>query len=351
MEIQGRASVSVGNKRKESFFGRIHTSILPTSDLTECDRHTLIGNESDHQLSEQSRKQRALGIIGGTGLYELEGFKNVQWIQVDSAFGKPSDELLIGELDGQRLVFLPRHGRGHRLSPTHVNYRANIEAMKRVGVTRIISFSAVGSLTEHLRPGDFVVVDQYIDRTFAREKSFFGAGMAAHVSMADPVCPQLGEVLERAAASNDMSVTRGGTYLVMEGPQFSTRAESELYRTWGCDVIGMTNMPEAKLAREAEICYATVAMVTDYDCWHPHHEDVSAKSVLEVLHDNAGLARSLVNAAATGVTKLAAECPAGCHRALEHAIATAPDARDPAVIKRLSVVAGRVLANEGWASV
>ena len=226
-------------------------------------------------------------------LCELEGFRNAQWVQVDSAFGPPSDELLIGELDGQRLVFLPRHGRGHRLSPTHVNYRANIEAMKRVGVTRIISFSAVGSLTEHLRPGDFVIVDQYIDRTFAREKSFFGAGMAAHVSMADPVCRQLGDVLELAAGRCDMSVTRGGTYLVMEGPQFSTRAESELYRTWGCDVIGMTNMPEAKLAREAEICYATVAMVTDYDCWHPEHEDVSAKNVLEVLHDNAGLARSL----------------------------------------------------------
>ena len=301
-------------------------------------------------LCEQTPNKRALGIIGGTGLYALEGFRNAQWVQVDSAFGPPSDELLIGELDGQRLVFLPRHGRGHRLSPTHVNYRANIEAMKRVGVTRIISFSAVGSLTEHLRPGDFVIVDQYIDRTFAREKSFFGAGMAAHVSMADPVCRQLGDVIELAAGRCDMSVTRGGTYLVMEGPQFSTRAESELYRTWGCDVIGMTNMPEAKLAREAEICYATVAMVTDYDCWHPEHEDVSAKNVLEVLQDNAGLARSLVNAAATGVSKLAPECPAGCHRALEHAIATAPDARDPGVVNRLSVVAGRVLGNEGWAS-
>ena len=281
----------------------------------------------------------------------LEGFQNAQWVRIDSAFGPPSDELLIGELDGQRLVFLPRHGRGHRIPPTQVNYRANIEVMKRAGVSRIISFSAVGSLKEHLRPGDFVIVDQYIDRTFAREKSFFGAGMAAHVSMADPVCRQLGDILEAAAGQSSVSITRGGTYLVMEGPQFSTRAESELYRTWDCDVIGMTNMPEAKLAREAEICYATVAMVTDYDCWHPAHEDVSAKSVLEVLRDNAGLARSLATAAAAGVNKLDSECPDRCHRALEHAIATAPDARDPAVVRRLSVVAGRVLGNEGWATI
>ena len=301
-------------------------------------------------MNQRQTDTEALGIIGGTGLYELEGFRNAQWVQVDSAFGSPSDELLIGEFEGQRLVFLPRHGRGHRLSPTQVNYRANVEAMKRVGVSRIISFSAVGSLKESLRPGDFVIVDQYIDRTFAREKSFFGAGLAAHVSMADPVCPQLGDVLEHAAKRCKLSVTRGGTYIVMEGPQFSTRAESELYRTWGCDVIGMTNMPEAKLAREAEICYATVAMVTDYDCWHAEHENVSAKSVLEVLQDNADFARSLVNAAATGVGELAAECPSGCHRALEHAIATAPNARDPGVVNRLSVVAGRVLANEGWAT-
>ena len=301
-------------------------------------------------MNQRQTDTEALGIIGGTGLYELEGFRNAQWVQVDSAFGSPSDELLIGEFEGQRLVFLPRHGRGHRLSPTQVNYRANVEAMKRVGVSRIISFSAVGSLKESLRPGDFVIVDQYIDRTFAREKSFFGAGLAAHVSMADPVCPQLGDVLEHAAKRCKLSVTRGGTYIVMEGPQFSTRAESELYRTWGCDVIGMTNMPEAKLAREAEICYATVAMVTDFDCWHADHENVSAKSVLEVLHDNADFARSLVNAAATDVGELAAECPSGCHRALEHAIATAPNARDPGVVNRLSVVAGRVLANQGWAT-
>ena len=302
-------------------------------------------------LTEQSPTNNALGIIGGTGLYELEGFQNAQWVQVDSAFGTPSDELLIGELSGQRLVFLPRHGRGHRIPPTQVNYRANIEAMKRAGVARIISFSAVGSLKEKLRPGDFVIVDQYIDRTFAREKSFFGAGLAAHVSMADPVCQQLGDVLEAAAGQRDLSIVRGGTYLVMEGPQFSTRAESELYRSWDCDVIGMTNMPEAKRAREAEMCYATVAMVTDYDCWHPVHEDVSAKNVLEVLRDNAGQARSLVTAAAAGVSNLTTECAAGCNRALEHAIATAPAARDPAVVRRLSTVAGRVLENEGWATV
>ena len=302
-------------------------------------------------LTEQSPTNNALGIIGGTGLYELEGFQNAQWVQVDSAFGTPSDELLIGELNGQRLVFLPRHARGHRIPPTQVNYRANIEAMKRAGVARIISFSAVGSLKEKLRPGDFVVVDQYIDRTFAREKSYFGAGLAAHVSMADPVCRQLGDVLEAAAGQRDLSIVRGGTYLVMEGPQFSTRAESELYRTWDCDVIGMTNMPEAKLAREAEMCYATVAMVTDYDCWHPVHEDVSAKNVLEVLRENAGQARSLVTAAAAGVSNLTTECAAGCNQALEHAIATAPEARDPAVVRRLSTVAGRVLENEGWATV
>ena len=302
-------------------------------------------------LTEQSPNQNALGIIGGTGLYELDGFRNPQWVRVDSAFGDPSDELLIGELGGQRLVFLPRHGRGHRIPPTQVNYRANIEAMKRAGVARIISFSAVGSLKEHLRPGDFVIVDQYIDRTFAREKSFFGIGLAAHVSMADPVCRQLGDVLEAAAGQRNMSIVRGGAYLVMEGPQFSTRAESELYRTWDCDVIGMTNMPEAKLAREAEICYATVAMVTDYDCWHPVHENVSAKSVLEVLRDNAGHARSLVSAAAAGVSNLTTECADRCNRALEHAIATAPDARDPALVRRLSTVAGRVLANEGWTTV
>ena len=302
-------------------------------------------------LTEQFPKNNALGIIGGTGLYELEGFQNAQWVRVDSAFGTPSDELLIGELNGQRLVFLPRHGRGHRIPPTQVNYRANIEAMKRAGVARIISFSAVGSLKEKLRPGDFVIVDQYIDRTFAREKSFFGAGLAAHVSMADPVCRQLGDILEAAAGQRDLSIVRGGTYLVMEGPQFSTRAESELYRSWDCDVIGMTNMPEAKLAREAEMCYATVAMVTDYDCWHPVHEDVSAKNVLEVLRDNAGQARSLVTAAAAGVSDLTTECAAGCNQALEHAIATAPEARDPAVVRRLSTVAGRVLENEGWATV
>lgn len=295
-------------------------------------------------LSDQSPKQRALGIIGGTGLYELDGFQNAQWVQVDTAFGQPSDELLVGELDGQRLVFLPRHGRGHRIPPTQVNYRANIEAMKRAGVSRIISFSAVGSLKERLRPGDFVIVDQYIDRTFAREKSFFGAGMAAHVSMADPVCRQLGDALEAAAGQCDLSIFRGGTYLVMEGPQFSTRAESELYRTWDCDVIGMTNMPEAKLAREAELCYATVAMVTDYDCWHPDHDAVSVENVIGVLLANADKGRALVKDAAQRLAGRTGACAEGCHTALEHAIITAPDARDPAMAARLDAVAGRVLS-------
>jgi len=298
-------------------------------------------------LRDELRKP-AVGIIGGTGLYQLEGFEDAQWVAVRSAFGEPSDELLIGELDGQRLVFLPRHRRGHRLSPTHINYRANIDAMKRAGVTRILSFSAVGSLREELEPGTFVIVDQYVDRTFAREKSFFGPGFVAHVSMADPVCGTMGGAIEAAGRDAGIRISRGGTYMVMEGPQFSTRAESELYRSWGCDVIGMTNMPEAKLAREAEICYSTVAMVTDYDCWRPGHDAVSTKSVLEVLQDNAGHARSLVRAVAPRIAKLAAPCESGCNRALEHAVATAPEARDTAMVKKLDAVAGRVLGRGGW---
>ena len=210
-----------------------------------------------------------LGVIGGSGVYNVDGVRNTRWIRAKSSFGKPTDEILVGELAGQEIAFLPRHGRGHRVPPGGINFRANIDALKRLGVTDIVSVSAVGSLREHLAPGMFVIVDQFIDRTFAREKSFFGEGLVAHVSMARPVCRRLGEHLDAAARAARINVARGGTYLVIEGPQFSTLAESELYRTWNCDVIGMTNMPEAKLAREAEICYATVAMVTDYDCWHP----------------------------------------------------------------------------------
>ncbi len=215
-----------------------------------------------------------LGIIGGSGVYNIDGLENTRWVKAESPFGEASDEVLIGELpignsERQSIAFLPRHGRGHRIPPSAINFHANIDALKRLGVTDIVSVSAVGSLREDLAPGTFVIVDQFIDRTFAREKSFFGSGLVAHVSMARPVCGRLGDHLHAAAQQTGIPVVRGGTYLVMEGPQFSSLAESEMYRSWGCDVIGMTNMPEAKLAREAEICYATVAMVTDYDCWHP----------------------------------------------------------------------------------
>ncbi len=284
-----------------------------------------------------------IGIIGGSGLYDIAGLENKRWRRVETPWGDPSDELLFGELGGVRCVFLPRHGRGHRLSPSHLNYRANIDALKRSGVTDVLSLSAVGSLKEELPPGHFVIVDQFIDRSFAREKSFFGAGCVAHVSVADPVCPRIGDMAEAAAQEIGVPVTRGGTYLVMEGPQFSTRAESHLYRSWGCSVIGMTNMPEAKLAREAELCYATVAMVTDFDCWHVGHEAVTVDAVVQVMQDNADAARRLVSAVIPRLGAPRGACPAGCDRALEHAIVTAPDQRDPALLARLDAVAGRVL--------
>ena len=285
-----------------------------------------------------------IGIIGGSGLYDIAGLENKEWRGVASPWGEPSDELLFGELDGVRCVFLPRHGRGHRLSPTHLNYRANIDVLKRSGVTDVLSLSAVGSLKEELPPGHFVIVDQFIDRSFAREKSFFGDGCVAHVSVADPVCPRIGDAAEAAARSLGLPVTRGGTYLVMEGPQFSTRAESELYRSWGCSVIGMTNMPEAKLAREAELCYATVAMVTDFDCWHDGHDAVTVDAVIQVMQANAEAARRLVRAVVPMLGAPRGPCPAGCDRALQYAIVTAPDQRDPALIARPDAVAGRVLA-------
>ena len=281
-----------------------------------------------------------IGIIGGSGVYDIDGLQEAAWVEVDSPFGKPSDALLQGTLDGQRLVFLPRHGRGHRVPPSRLNFRANIDAMKRLGVTEIISVSAAGSLREDLAPGTFVVVDQFLDRTFAREKSFFDEGLVAHVSMADPVCRRLGDCLESAAGA---AVVRGGTYLVMEGPQFSTRAESELYRSWGCDVIGMTNMPEAKLAREAEMCYATVAMVTDYDCWYPEEEAVTVDAVIKVLMENAEKARDLVRRVVPLLAGRNETCPAGCHRALDNALITAPERRDPTLAGKLDAVAGRVL--------
>ena len=284
-----------------------------------------------------------LGIIGGSGIYDVEGLTDVRWEAVETPFGNPSDELMFGTLDGFPIVFLPRHGRGHRVPPSELNFRANIYAMKQAGVTEIVSLSAVGSLREDLAPGSFVIVDQFIDRTFARVKSFFESGLVAHVSMADPVCARLGDHIEAAANGLDIDISRGGTYLVMEGPQFSTRAESELYRSWGCSVIGMTNMPEAKLAREAELCYATVAMVTDFDCWHEDHDDVTVDRIIEVLMGNAEKARSLVRALAPRLAGRGDLCARNCQTSLDNALITAPDARDPAVIDRLSTIAGRVL--------
>ena len=286
---------------------------------------------------------RVIGVIGGSGLYRIEGLADVEWRRVESPFGRTSDEFCFGKLDGQPVVFLPRHGRGHALPPTAINFRANIDALKRCGVTDIVSLSAVGSLREDLAPGDFVVIDQFVDRTFAREKSFFGRGCVAHVSMAHPVCGRIGDAVMAAAPSAGIGAKRGGTYLVMEGPQFSTLAESELYRSWNCDVIGMTNMPEAKLAREAEICYATVAMVTDYDCWHPGHEAVTVEMILAVLNANAERARELVREVVPLLSKQAGPCRHGCDHALENALITAPEARDPALLARLDAVAGRVL--------
>ena len=284
-----------------------------------------------------------LGIVGGSGFYNLPGMENARWERVDSPFGKPSDEILFAEIDGLPLRFLPRHGRGHKVPPSAINYRANIDALKRAGVTDLVSVSACGSLKEDYAPGHFVLVDQFIDRTFAREKSFFGAGLVAHVSVADPVSPLLVDALEAAAKAERIAHSRGGTYLVMEGPQFSTRAESNLYRSWGCDVIGMTNMPEAKLAREAEICYATVAMVTDYDCWHDDHAAVDVASIIAVMIANTEKAQRLVTRLAKDFPRVHPACPIGSDRALDVALITAPEARDAALLARLDAVAGRVL--------
>ena len=287
-----------------------------------------------------------LGIVGGSGLYDIEGLEDARWEAVKSSFGEPSDELFFGTIAGQSVVFLPRHGRGHRLSPSGINYRANIDALKRAGVTDILSLSACGSLKQQLPPGSFVLVDQFIDRTLAREKSFFGNGLVAHVSMAEPVCGRVGGLVGRAADSADIPLTQGGTYLAMEGPQFSSQAESHLYRGWGCDVIGMTNMPEAKLAREAEICYTSVAMVTDYDCWNDDHDNVEVADIIRVLNDNAERAKRLVVALAALFAETRHPCVQGCDRVLDTALITAPGTRDPAMVARLDAVAGRVLGGE-----
>ena len=290
-----------------------------------------------------SNLKPVLGIIGGSGVYEIEGLQNKHWDKVKSSFGKPSDELLFGELDGHQLVFLPRHGRGHLIPPSEINYRANIDALKRAGVTEIISVSAVGSLREDLKPGMFVIVDQFIDRTFARKKSFFSQGLVAHVSMAHPVCNRLGGHIVSSAKDIGIEIVRGGTYIAMEGPQFSSIAESELYRSWGCDVVGMTNMPEAKLAKEAEICYVSVAMVTDYDCWHADHDNVTVEAMIKVLMDNADKAKSLVKGSSLVIAsdEMSGQCD--CKFSLENAIITSPDYRDKELVKQLEAVAGRLL--------
>jgi 5'-methylthioadenosine phosphorylase len=284
-----------------------------------------------------------LGIIGGSGLYDLPGLTDTRWQRVDTPWGEPSDELFFGTLDGQPLVFLPRHGRGHRIPPSELNYRANIAAMKAAGVTDLLSLSAVGSLKDELPPGHFVVVDQFIDRTVGRAGSFFGRGLVAHVSLAQPVCTRLGHHLVATLEGMALPHVRGGTYVAIEGPQFSTLAESRLYRSWGCDVVGMTNMPEARLAREAELCYASVAMVTDYDCWHPAHDAVTVDAIIGMLLGNAANAQRLVASLAgriAGDTR-AADC--ACRRVLDHALITAPAARDPLMVEKLRGIAGRVL--------
>ncbi|HEY8593717.1 MAG TPA: S-methyl-5'-thioadenosine phosphorylase [Devosiaceae bacterium] len=282
-----------------------------------------------------------LGVVGGSGVYDLPGLSNKQWVDVQSPFGKPSDEILFAEFEGLPVRFLPRHGRGHRLSPDGIDYRANIDALKRAGVTDLVSISAVGSLREELEPGRFVLVDQYVDRTNGRARSFFGNGLVAHVPLAEPAAAHLLDVAQAAADALEIAYRRGGTLVVIEGPQFSTRAESELYRQWGADVIGMTAMPEARLAREAEIAYATIAMVTDYDCWHPGHDAVDVGAVVQVLNANRGKAQALVAEIARRMSREMVDCPA--RRALDFAIMTAQDKRDAQAIARLDAVAGRVL--------
>jgi 5'-methylthioadenosine phosphorylase len=284
-----------------------------------------------------------LGVIGGSGLYDIPGVEG-DWERVASPWGDPSDSLFCGSLHGADIAFLPRHGRSHRLSPSHINYRANIDALKRVGCTDVLSLSACGSLREALAPGTFVVVDQYVDRTFAREKSFFGDGVAAHVSMAHPVCPRLARLAADAAREAGAPVVEGGVYLAMEGPHFSTLAESKLYRSWGMDVIGMTNMPEAKLAREAELPYASVAMVTDYDCWHEEVAHVTVTNVLEVLHANSEKAKTLVANLAAALARTPREA-SPIDTCLDHALITPPHARDPNLMRKLDAVAGRFLAD------
>ncbi|MFZ5709782.1 MAG: S-methyl-5'-thioadenosine phosphorylase [Pseudomonadota bacterium] len=284
-----------------------------------------------------------IGVIGGSGVYGIAGLSGAEWVAVDTPWGSPSDTILTGTLGNIPMAFLPRHGRGHVHSPSDVPYRANIDALKRLGVTDVVAVSACGSFREDMAPGDFVIVDQYIDRTFAREKSFFSTGLVAHVGFSHPTCARLSKACAQAAPDG-VRVHRTGTYLAMEGPQFSTLAESRMYReAWKADIVGMTGMPEAKLAREAELCYTSVAMVTDYDCWHPGHDAVDVSQVIRTLAANSGNAKALVARLPALLGPDRAPCPCGCDTALTHAIMTAPDRRDPALVKKLDAVAGRVL--------
>jgi len=284
-----------------------------------------------------------IGIVGGSGLYELEGLTDKKWHRVDSPFGRPSDDLLFGRLGEHEVRFLPRHGRGHRIPPHEIPYAANIDALKRAGVQQVISVSAVGSLRDDRPPGDFVVVDQFIDRTLRGPKTFFSTGLTAHVSVGHPTCRRMMKDLYETGTQLKLPIHNGGTYVVMEGPQFSTMAESQLHRSWNADVIGMTNMPEAKLAREAELCYASVAMVTDFDCWHPAHDHVDVAQVVKVMQANGANVKKLIATVIPVVARHEGECKFGCDRALEHAIMTAPASADPELVKKLDAVAGRVL--------
>ena len=295
-----------------------------------------------------NNKEYTIGIIGGTGIYDFNQIDDAQWVDIESPFGSPSDSILIGFINGQRIAFLPRHGRGHILSPSEINYRANIDVLKRFGVTKILSFSAVGSLRKEIEPGTFVVVDQYIDRTFKRENTFFSDGFVAHVSMANPVCEDLSKLVERIGEENNINIIRGGTYIVIEGPQFSTFSESKLYQSMGCDIIGMTNMPEAKLAREAEISYCSIAMTTDYDCWHPKHENVSTKNILEVLSENSNNAQTLIKNCIVELRNHNVICTDGCNRSLDNAICTDIKYRGKNTFNKIYNIAGRVINKEGW---
>ena len=286
-----------------------------------------------------------VGIIGGSGVDQIEGLVNQEWREVSSPFGCPSDKLLFGQIADKPIVFLPRHGRGHRFSPSSINYRANIDVLKRSGVTDVVSLSAVGSLKEKYQPGHFVLIDQFIDRTFAREKTFFEAGCVAHVNFAQPISSRLKDALYNSCKKLNIPAHKNGTYICMEGPQFSTVAESHLYRSWGCDVIGMTNMPEAKLAREAELPYATVAMVTDFDCWHPEHESVTVENVIKVMGKNTENACKLLRDVLPNIGNRPEVDIQGGDRALDVAMVTQPSLRDPLVLGKLDAVAGRVLTN------